>query len=134
MDNGKIRGLCSICRINRCINYRKANKYIGIESSRSRRAKEKSVNERYTEEDQKITFEIFGKQCFRCESDDDITIDHHYCLNKGNALTIENAVPLCRSCNSRKKCKDPKDFYTNEELQEINLLFKKAVIFKNNKC
>jgi hypothetical protein len=86
---------------------------------RRRRARKISVNENYTPENEKITLKVFGSCCFKCKSVDDITIDHHNPLSEGNALSVLNAVPLCRSCNSSKGFKKPEDFYTKTELKEI---------------
>jgi len=77
------------------------------------------VNENYTPEDEMITHEIFGLYCFKCKSVDDITIDHHNSLYEGNALDVFNAIPLCRSCNSTKGIKSPKEFYDSAELLDI---------------
>ena len=59
-----------------------------------------------------------------CKIDSNLTLDHHFPLSKGNALTITNCIILCMSCNSSKGAKNPIDFYTNEELLELNFLLK----------
>ena len=43
------------------------------------------------------------EELFICGATEDLTIDHHYPLSKGFKLTRDNAVLLCRSCNSAKR-------------------------------
>ena len=102
--------------------------------TRKRRAKIKNVKQNYTLRHEQITLEVFGNNCFKCGSNKKLAIDHHCPLNKGNALTITNAVPLCGSCNSKKGTKDPEKFYTKLELQKINKLFKKAKVLLGRKA
>lgn len=44
--------------------------------------------------------------CVVCGSVDNLSIDHVLPLSKGYGLKPGNAVILCKSCNSRKRCKD----------------------------
>jgi len=83
------------------------------------RAKQKEVNENYTVDDERYTYNLFNNQCANCGSTDKLCVDHHYPLFKGNALTRKNAVILCNYCNCSKGCKDPEAFYTPEKLQVI---------------
>jgi 5-methylcytosine-specific restriction endonuclease McrA len=47
--------------------------------------------------------EKFGNQCLRCGARGvKLTLDHIVPLSKGGSNTIDNAQPLCKSCNSRK--------------------------------
>ena len=79
--------------------------------SRRYRAMKELVNEDYTSEDEKFTRELFDHQCFNCSSTENLAIDHHRPLFRGNALTRQNAVLLCQSCNSSKGTKRPTVFY-----------------------
>ena len=106
--------------------YKANNKDKIRESSRRRRAKKIAVEENYTKSDEAITYMIFNYQCFYCNINKNLTIDHHYCLNDYNPLTLENAVVLCRSCNSSKGIKKPSEFYSMPQLKTLSLLFKKA--------
>ncbi|KKK48152.1 hypothetical protein LCGC14_3148020 [marine sediment metagenome] len=45
-------------------------------------------------------------------------------LSKGFALKINNATILCRPCNSKKGTKLPKEFYTKEQLCELDKILK----------
>ena len=92
------------------------------EYSRRRRAKKRLVNEHYTTSDERYTLALFHHKCFICGSFEDLTIDHHLPLHLGNALTRNNAVVLCGTCNQSKFQKLPENFYTKEKLLEIHLL------------
>ncbi len=49
--------------------------------------------------------------CYYCKRDGlKLTIDHFMPLARGGAHAIRNLVPACRSCNSRKKDRDPYEF------------------------
>jgi len=49
---------------------------------------------------------LYGNKCLCCGRDDvSLTIDHVIPLTKGGSNTIDNAQPLCQSCNSRKGTK-----------------------------
>ena len=80
-------------------------------ASRKRRAMRKLVNENYTAADETYTMDLFDNMCYNCDSKDNLHIDHHKPLSKGNALTRDNAVVLCQSCNSSKGTKSPSEFY-----------------------
>ena len=53
---------------------------------------------------------IFCGKCAYCMEDGEITIDHITPISKGGTNTIENILPACRSCNSKKKCKPFESF------------------------
>ena len=88
--------------------------------SRVRRARKKFVDEHFDEICEKFVYSRFNYRCFNCGSENNLTIDHHYCLNDGYALDIDNAVVLCQSCNSSKRSKSPLDFYSKEKLKDLN--------------
>lgn len=66
-----------------------------------------------------IIKKVFGWKCFNCGSKDIICLDHHIPLVKRGKLEIGNVVPLCKSCNCKKRSKWPEDFYTPEKLREV---------------
>ncbi len=52
--------------------------------------------------------EVFGHACAYClRSDVKMSMDHVDPLSKGGAHAIENLVPACRWCNSRKQARGP---------------------------
>ena len=97
----------------------KANPDKKREAVRKRRAMKELVNENYTKEDEAYTMDLFDNMCYNCDSTDNLHIDHHKPLSRGNPLTRDNAVVLCGSCNSSKGTKSPSEFYS---LGDLNLL------------
>jgi len=95
------------------------------EMSRKRRAKKLQVQEDFTAEQELITRKAFNSQCFNCKSTDNLHIDHHRPLSKGNALTLQNAVVLCQPCNSSKGPKSPEDFYGEKKCEILDKKLKK---------
>ena len=91
-------------------------------SSRKRRARKSEVKESYTPEMERFTSVFFGNKCYNCCSTESLEHDHHLPLSRGHALAPGNAVLLCKSCNSSKRTKLPKNFYSKEQLKEITLL------------
>lgn len=84
-----------------------------LERSRKRRAIRYGQNDFFTEEEFFVKFEQLGKKCFYCGkglTNDTVTRDHYIPLVKGGSDTIENIVPCCKNCNSRKRNKMPNDF------------------------
>ena len=90
------------------------------EIRRRRRAKEAEVEENYTPKMEQITRKAFRNKCYNCGSDDDLCIDHHRPLTKGHALTISNAVVLCRVCNGSKSDRNPEDFYGLKKCEALD--------------
>ena len=103
-------------------------KEVARKSERKRRAKKVSVNEHFTKEDERAVLSKFNYQCFRCgmtaedhkaKWNESIHMDHLYPLSEGNALTQNNAIVLCKSCNSSKHTKNPSEFFTIKQLHEL---------------
>lgn len=67
----------------------------------------------------------FNNTCFACDStnQDELTIDHHIPMNNGCNLTMQNAVVLCKSCNSRKTHMHPKEFYTQQQINKLYIYY-----------
>lgn len=65
----------------------------------------------------------FDNVCFKCKTKKDLCLDHHFPLSKGFGMNAKNVVLLCKSCNSSKYNKMPCDFYTEDELNNINKIF-----------
>lgn len=86
---------------------------------RKRRAMKVNLEENFTPEDEKFIYMLFSDMCFKCNSIQELSVDHHYPLSKGNKLELDNAVVLCKSCNSQKYKSRPEDFYTEAELQKL---------------
>lgn len=67
----------------------------------------------------KQCLEIHGEICFKCDSHDNITIDHILSLHKFWPASLKNSIPLCKGCNSKKRALLPSEFYTHEELVRL---------------
>lgn len=91
---------------------------------RTRRAKKKEINERFSHNEEKITRNIFKHKCFNCGHKDKLCIDHNYPLSKGFPLTLKNAVLLCDSCNKSKSNKYPEEFYTKKKFKKLMKIIK----------
>ena len=67
----------------------------------------------------------FNKQCFKCltslTSPKAMNLDHTRPLALLYPLD-ETATALCKECNSAKRDKSPKDYYTSSELERLAIL------------
>jgi hypothetical protein len=86
---------------------------------RRRRESKLKLDIQFTHEDVKRVYEYFNYQCFNCDSLSDLCIDHHRPLSKGHGLSLDNAVLLCRRCNTSKYNKMPEEFYDQNKLKII---------------
>lgn len=66
------------------------------------RAKKKETG-KITEREWLDLLDKYGRKCLCCGATENIELDHVVPLSKGGCNTINNAQPLCKSCNSRKK-------------------------------
>jgi hypothetical protein len=85
----------------------------------NRRQNKRNVSDKINKNLSQLVFNKFKNECYLCKSTDRLAIDHHYPLSKGFALTIHNAVLLCKSCNSKKAAKLPESFYSPEQLTDL---------------
>lgn len=46
-------------------------------------------------------YEKYGRKCIKCESTIGIDVHHKIPISKGGTNTLENLVPLCRSCHEQ---------------------------------
>lgn len=76
-----------------------------LEQGRIRRARKLNNGGRITAQEWQALKEFYGFTCLRCgkqEPEIKLTLDHVVPLKKGGSHTIDNAQPLCQSCNSKK--------------------------------
>jgi len=85
-------------------------------------AKQNNYGFDLTEEELNNIYQKFQNKCFRCSSDKNLSLDHHYPAKAGYPLIFGNCVILCKSCNSKKHGKMPEDFYSEEEIKELREL------------
>lgn len=53
---------------------------------------------------------LLGNVCFYCGEARPLTVDHKIPIARGGADNIENIVPSCARCNSRKNIKTAREF------------------------
>lgn len=96
------------------LQYKKENKERYAIHEQKRRAKIKSLEHDFTEQEwneAKITFE---NKCAYCGKVETLTQDHFIPISKGGEYTINNIVPVCSSCNSSKKDRDFFEWYPEQ--------------------
>ena len=77
-----------------------------LEFYRNRRARIKGNGGTITDKEWLALLEKYGYKCLCCGRNDvKLTLDHVVPLDKGGPNTIDNAQPLCGSCNSSKGTK-----------------------------
>lgn len=118
--------ICKKCQSDEFRKYSVENKSKMFEIRNRRRERELSVVNNYSDQHFNITMKIFNNKCFNCGAEEKLSLDHHYPLSKGYAMTIDNAILLCRSCNSAKKDILPEYFYSKKQLLKLNKILKKA--------
>tara|TARA_R110000737_G_scaffold352057_2_gene396380 strand:+ start:1383 stop:1910 length:528 start_codon:yes stop_codon:yes gene_type:complete len=98
------------------------NKDVYRKAERKRRALKLGLEENFTSSDERFIYMLFSNLCFKCQTSKNLSIDHHYALSLGHKLELDNAVVLCKSCNSSKYTKTPEEFYTESELDKLTHL------------
>lgn len=101
-----------------------------IIAGHNRRARKKNINEIFTKEDADIIYDVCQNECLLCGTNDNLSIDHFYPISKGFALSIGNAIILCRSCNSKKGNKLPEQFFTKDFLHTALAIISVSRIIK----
>lgn len=92
---------------------------INRKHSHKRRELKRGLEHQFTADDYTAILELFHYKCFNCGSGQHLQIDHHYPLSRGYALNRQNAVVLCDRCNYSKYNRLPSDFYTSEQLLNL---------------
>jgi len=75
-----------------------------------RRARKAANGGSHTLEELIQKFADLGSRCFYCGVQGKLTIDHDVPLSRGGTDYIDNILPACRSCNSRKNKKTGAEF------------------------
>lgn len=68
-----------------------------------------------TEEQWEFAQKYFDHQCCYCGSGGEMTKDHIKPLNHGGTLTVDNIIPACRSCNSKKSDNEMMSWYQSTD-------------------
>lgn len=90
--------------------YRQANPEKKKHLENKRRAKKFENGGSHTLDELIEKFEQLGNVCFYCGKGGKLTIDHDIPLSRGGTDNIENILPACRSCNSKKNAKTAEEF------------------------
>lgn len=106
------------------------SKIMSLQNSK-RRAKQASLNEKFSVEDYKAVFSACHSQCINCSSNTNLSIDHFYPLSKGYPLKIGNGIILCRNCNSQKSASMPENFFNKEVFNDALIAIAVSNILKN---
>ena len=80
-------------------------------NARHRRAQKRAIHENFTAPMEQFVHEFWGYQCAVCRTFEQLCVDHWLPLSKGYALTMNNAVLLCTSCNCKKSDRLPDAVY-----------------------
>lgn len=84
-------------------------------SDHRRKAFKKQLPKNYTIAEWNICIKHFLNQCAYCGKVDNLTQDHFIPLSKCGEYTINNIIPVCKSCNSSKSNKDFFEWYPKQE-------------------
>jgi len=74
-------------------------------SEHRRRARLKGATGSFTSQEWSELVKAYNNRCAYCKKRKKLTVDHIIPLSKGGTNTIENIVPACGGCNSRKCAK-----------------------------
>lgn len=84
-----------------------------------RRGKKRGRIEKITALECWSIIKTFESRCFRCDSTKYLTLDHHH---NNKILSLDNAVVLCKACNTLKHTSEPEKFYTQLEMDRLLML------------
>lgn len=82
--------------------WRSTNPEQSREHARRRRLLKQGVSPGHTLEEWERVLEHYNRQCVDCGTSENITKDHVIPLSRGGTDSIDNVVPRCGSCNSKK--------------------------------
>jgi len=77
------------------------------------RARQKSYLVGHSTQEWRTLIDIYGGRCVYCGRKRPLTKDHIIPISRGDSMAvdrIDNIVPACRQCNSRKRTKSPPIF------------------------
>lgn len=77
-----------------------------------------------TEKEWEFAKLYFGGECCYCGEHRELTKDHLNPLNNGGALSRENVVPCCKSCNSSKRDREWMSWYKKQPFYDVARLRK----------
>lgn len=84
-----------------------------------RRARKAGNGGSHTLAERKEKFARLGNACYYCGRSGRLTVDHDIPLARGGTDAIENILPACRSCNSRKNARTAAEFIGRTNHQRV---------------
>lgn len=84
-----------------------------------RRARKAGNGGSHTLLELKEKFASFGDVCFYCGCGGELTVDHDIPLSRGGTDDIDNILPACRSCNSRKNSLTAVEFFASRRFKLV---------------
>jgi 5-methylcytosine-specific restriction endonuclease McrA len=88
------------------------------------RSKRANLLTTLTREEWRLCKEYFYNECAYCGKKERLSKDHLVPLKKGGALSKDNILPTCRSCNVSKSTWDFLDWYVRQSFYSVERHFK----------
>lgn len=89
-------------------------RYIRNINEQKRRCSIKNSENSLTIDEWHYILDNFNNECAYCGNKEEIlSQDHVIPVKKGGGYTIDNIIPSCKSCNSKKNAKDLEEFHKN---------------------
>lgn len=96
--------------------WRKANPERVRMSHLRRRARLAGNEGSYTIDEINEKFAALGNCCFYCGKGGKMTIDHDVPVSRGGSNYIENLLPACKPCNSKKSAMTSQEYFASLEI------------------
>lgn len=94
--------------------YQAANPDKKIHLANRRRARQIGNGGSHTVAERLAKFAALGNVCVYCRKPGRLTIDHDIPLARGGTDNIENILPACKSCNSKKNTRTSVEFFAHQ--------------------
>lgn len=90
--------------------YAKENSEACLAIVHRRRARRAGSGGSHTAAERIAKFAEWFNRCYYCGTDQKLTVDHDIPLSRGGTDSIDNILPACRSCNSKKHTKTATEY------------------------
>lgn len=105
--------------LQRAKEYQKINPEIPLRNNHKRRARIAGNGGSYEIEELTAKFNELGNVCYYCGIPGKMVIEHMTPISRGGTNNIDNIVPACSSCNSRKHSKTAAEFFATFTDEDI---------------
>ena len=89
-------------RLEQSAAYHRANPHVGRARSQNYRARRLAALGSFTSTQWLALVEAYGGRCGYCGETGPLQADHRIPLSRGGSNTIDNIIPACARCNTRK--------------------------------